>query len=158
MFWACEVPSALEATAVFMPMTRPELSTNGPPEFPGLMAASVWNMLVRFSVDGARRVAGLDRPALGRDDPLGDRRGAGREPERVADGHHGVPHLHVVGVAVGHRGQVGLVGDLQQGHVVGGIGVDQGGRQGLEAAVQGDGDGGGAGDDVVVGDHLAVRR
>ena len=50
MFWACEVPFELAATAVFMPMTLPELSTSGPPEFPGLMAASVWNMLVRVSV------------------------------------------------------------------------------------------------------------
>ena len=50
MFWACDVPSVLEATAVFIPMTMPELSTSGPPEFPGLMAASVWNMLVRVSV------------------------------------------------------------------------------------------------------------
>ena len=31
-------------------MTLPELSTSGPPELPGLMAASVWNMLVRVSV------------------------------------------------------------------------------------------------------------
>ena len=63
MFWACEVPSALDATAVFMPMTRPELSTRGPPEFPGLMAASVWNMLVRFSVEFPEAsLAWTDRP------------------------------------------------------------------------------------------------
>ncbi len=28
--------------AVFMPMTWPAMSTSGPPELPGLMAASVW--------------------------------------------------------------------------------------------------------------------
>ena len=28
--------------AVFMPMTLPDMSTSGPPELPGLMAASVW--------------------------------------------------------------------------------------------------------------------
>src|ERR1035438_3569779 len=28
--------------AVFMPMTWPAISTSGPPEVPGLMAASVW--------------------------------------------------------------------------------------------------------------------
>ena len=50
MSWACAVPSALEATAVFIPITVPELSTSGPPELPGLMAASVWNMLIRVSV------------------------------------------------------------------------------------------------------------
>ena len=40
----------MPATAVFMPMTWPELSISGPPEFPGLMAASVWIMSVRVSV------------------------------------------------------------------------------------------------------------
>src|SRR5664280_1692066 len=49
MFWAWDDPSALAATAVFIPMTLPELSTRGPPELPGLMAASVWNMLVSVS-------------------------------------------------------------------------------------------------------------
>ena len=44
------LPVELEATAVFMPMTCPWLSTSGPPEFPGLMAASVWSSPVRFSV------------------------------------------------------------------------------------------------------------
>ncbi len=36
MFWASP------ATAVFIPTTRPFDVTSGPPEFPGLMAASVW--------------------------------------------------------------------------------------------------------------------
>ena len=30
--------------AVFMPMTRPSRSANGPPELPGLIGASVWIM------------------------------------------------------------------------------------------------------------------
>ncbi len=34
--------SAAWAAAVLIPTTRPERSTRGPPEFPGLMAASVW--------------------------------------------------------------------------------------------------------------------
>ena len=29
-------------TAVLIPITRPRESSRGPPEFPGLMAASVW--------------------------------------------------------------------------------------------------------------------
>src|SRR5437660_9042730 len=33
-------------TAVFMPITWPPASTSGPPEFPGLIGASVWMRLV----------------------------------------------------------------------------------------------------------------
>ena len=42
-------PMPLEsvATAVLMPTTAPEASTSGPPEFPGLIAASVW---MRFEI------------------------------------------------------------------------------------------------------------
>jgi hypothetical protein len=35
-------PPELEKMAVLMPTSRPERSTNAPPELPGLMAASVW--------------------------------------------------------------------------------------------------------------------
>ncbi len=35
-------PPVRVAIAVFMPITSPSRFTNGPPEFPGLMAASVW--------------------------------------------------------------------------------------------------------------------
>ena len=38
MFWL------LPARAVLMPTTSPAALTSGPPEFPGLMAASVWSM------------------------------------------------------------------------------------------------------------------
>ena len=31
-----------EKIAVFMPITSPSMSTSGPPELPGLIAASVW--------------------------------------------------------------------------------------------------------------------
>ena len=37
-------------TAVFIPMTLPEASASGPPEFPGLRAASVWSSTVSRSV------------------------------------------------------------------------------------------------------------
>lgn len=39
-----EEPS--DAIAEFTPMTAPVASTRGPPEFPGLMAASVWSALI----------------------------------------------------------------------------------------------------------------
>ncbi len=49
MFWAGALPVLAEATAVSMPTTCPAESTRGPPEFPELMAASVWIMLCRVS-------------------------------------------------------------------------------------------------------------
>ena len=36
------------ATSVLIPMTRPAVSTSGPPLLPGLMAASVWIRPVRL--------------------------------------------------------------------------------------------------------------
>ena len=60
MFWASP------ATAVLMPTTSPAELTSGPPEFPGLMAVSVWRtcssrtpfsaVIVRFSADTIPRV------------------------------------------------------------------------------------------------------
>ena len=45
------MPCASVETAVLMPMTWPALLTSGPPELPGLMAASVWIRL--FSCSGS---------------------------------------------------------------------------------------------------------
>ena len=44
-------PWASVETAVLMPMTWPALLTSGPPELPGLMAASVWMRLRSVSAD-----------------------------------------------------------------------------------------------------------
>ena len=44
------IPWASWLTAVLMPMTWPALLTSGPPELPGLMAASVWIRLRSCSV------------------------------------------------------------------------------------------------------------
>ena len=41
------MPLESVATAVLMPTTAPEASTSGPPELPGLIAASVW---MRFEI------------------------------------------------------------------------------------------------------------
>ena len=48
--------SAGDAIAVLMPMTLPDESSNGPPELPGLIAASVWmtSCSVLFSVEIVR--------------------------------------------------------------------------------------------------------
>ena len=49
--FSAELPDGvLPAAAVFMPMTSPAELSNGPPEFPGLMAASVWISPPRVSV------------------------------------------------------------------------------------------------------------
>ena len=39
---AKQIPCAPAITAVLIPTTLPRESTSGPPEFPGLSAASVW--------------------------------------------------------------------------------------------------------------------
>ena len=72
--------------AVLMPTTSPSALTSGPPELPGLMAASVWMRCSR------RPPAVVDRAVLGRDDAAGDARLAA-EVEGVADGDHVVADL-----------------------------------------------------------------
>ena len=42
------MPLLSAAMAVLMPTTAPLASSSGPPELPGLMAASVWMRLLRF--------------------------------------------------------------------------------------------------------------
>ncbi len=65
-----------EAMRVVMPMTSPRELSSGPPELPGLMAASVW---MASSMGCPLRADGAD----GGDDAAGER---AAEPERVADG------------------------------------------------------------------------
>lgn len=45
------MPSAFDATAVFMPITWPDELRSGPPELPELIAASVWRRSVKVSDD-----------------------------------------------------------------------------------------------------------
>jgi len=68
------IPSACIAVAVLMPTTRPVSSRSGPPELPGLIAASVWMNRTRSAQrgvvaalspePGAFRGAAMDRPRL----------------------------------------------------------------------------------------------
>src|SRR5262249_60077842 len=55
-----------ERMAVVTPITRPAESSNGPPELPGLMAASVWITLVisRPPLVGRRRLSALMIPVV----------------------------------------------------------------------------------------------
>ena len=63
MFWE-DVPSLeVPATAVFMPITCADVSISGPPELPGLMAASVWMRFCRVSVAVPVPPAVTERPS-----------------------------------------------------------------------------------------------
>ena len=52
------MPLLFWAMAVLMPMTLPPASSSGPPELPGLIAASVW---MRFDSDSLLSVV-IERP------------------------------------------------------------------------------------------------
>ena len=141
-FWASAT------MAVFMPTTWPAALTSGPPELPGLMAASVW-MRPSSVTPSAVEVA-----VLGRHDPAGDGRLAA-EVEGVADGDHLVADLEVVGRAELGGHEVVDVLHLDQGEVVVGGAADQRGRV-LAAVGEHDGDVADAADHVGVGEHEPV--
>ena len=65
--WPPRLPPS-EAMAELMPMTAPLPSTSGPPELPGLMAASVWIALMKASSPSPPAVTGrlsaLTMPAV----------------------------------------------------------------------------------------------
>ena len=87
----CALPGS--AMAVLMPITRPCASTSGPPELPGLIAASVW-----MTSSNALAGVGPDLAVQARDDAA--RHGeTALQRERVADGDDVVADLDVVGVA-----------------------------------------------------------
>ena len=56
------MPLLPDAIAVLMPMTLPSASSSGPPELPGLIAASVW----------MRLLSGLSEPSVVIDRPVAD--------------------------------------------------------------------------------------
>ena len=74
---AKQIPCAGRIIAVLTPMTRPRASTSGPPELPGLSAASVW-MTLSIRRPGLRAQRAAERA----DDARGDR---ALEAVRVAD-------------------------------------------------------------------------
>ena len=120
------IPLLPEAMAVLMPMTLPSASRSGPPELPGLMAASVWMRLLSGSIGAV----GRDRPAGRGHDAAGDRVGVGAE--RAADRDDQLADLEGVGLAEGRGRQVRPV-DLDDGEV--GQGVDAVDGAGEDAAV-----------------------
>ena len=93
-----------------------------------------------------------DLPIQGTDNTGGF--GEGQLTQGVADGHHAVAHVQLVGVANDHGGQAGGI-DLQHGYIVALVIADELGVI-LGAVVGGDGDGGCAFNHVVVGQDIAV--
>ena len=135
-----------------MPTTSPRTFSSGPPELPGLIAASVWMHVGEASVRD--RQAARTRRA---DDA--DAHGVG-QAERIADGHHPVARRHLRRIAELHFGQIviRLLGQLDQRAVGQRVAAD---HLGLVAdvalvTVEIHLDLGGALDDVVVGEDVAV--
>jgi hypothetical protein len=114
------------------PITRPLPSSSGPPELPGLIAASVWIAL-----------AGRDRPL---------------QAERRSDRDRLVARFERVGVAQLERLQAAFDGariDLQHGEVARRVLAHQLGRDRLRVDADPDQEGAGALDHVVIGDDVA---
>ena len=123
---AKQIPCAEWMMAVLMPMTRPRLSTRGPPLLPGFRAASVWITLsTRWPVmlRSVRPRALIDPGRHGR-----------IEAERAADGHDELADAQPGRFAELRMGQSRGV-RLDDGEVGPGIGPDDAARD-LPAVVQ----------------------
>ena len=131
------------SSALLMPMTLPRESTSGPPELPGLMAASVW---MNVSPPRVRPGAIHGGDDAGGDGPL--------EPERVADGDRELTDLELVGVADRRDGDV-VVGDAHDGDVESRVAPEHGARH-LAAVGEPDLDLRRGADDVRVGEDHPV--
>ena len=141
---------AVGEMAVLMPITSPRMLSSGPPELPGLIAASV------CSTCAERPLATVERPLEAADDADADRV---REAERVADGHHPVAGLHLAESPNLISGSVWLgfsVSSMSALSVSGSRPTTCASYSSVVVlAVQRDGDLGGAFDDVVVGEDEA---
>ena len=140
------MPLLSAAMAVLMPTTLPSASSSGPPELPGLIAASVWMRLLRFSLPSAV----IERP-------LADTMPLVTEleyvPERAADGDDELADLERARVAERRRRQAVAL-DLDDREV--GQGVDAVDRAIEDAAVvELDREAVAALDDVAVGEDPA---
>jgi hypothetical protein len=97
-----------EAIMVLMPITSPREFSSGPPELPGLMAASVWI---------ASSIGAPSEPRMSRMELMMPRVMVPLRPKGIADGIDLLPHRQLARVGQRHRLQVGRV-DLQQRQVV----------------------------------------
>ena len=146
---AKQMPWAPAITAVLMPITSPREETSGPPELPGLSAASVWI------------TSSISRPVLERSDrPSAETTPAVTvefEAQGIADRHHELAAPQSLGVAQPRRRQGDVVDDSQQREVGVRI-VAQHARLDGARVGQRQPHGGGALHDVAVGEHQAVGR
>ena len=100
-------PSRRSAVRIeeLIPTTWPVMSTSGPPELPGLIAASVWIASVSGGLCRCRsrvcRSADRDRAVERADDAGGD---GGLQAERRPDRDHRLADLEVAGLADGRPG------------------------------------------------------
>src|SRR5581483_4412411 len=138
------MPWPVATMAVLMPMTSPRRFSSGPPELPGLMEASVDEVLVGRDPD----VGAPD----GADDADGDRL---IEPERIADGNGPFPHAESVGVAERGDTQLPIRVELDDRQVGLRVGADDASAH-LLLGCKPHGDAVGALDHVEVGEHVAA--
>ncbi len=137
-----------------MPTTSPRMFTSGPPELPGLIAASVW--IAGYVVLVPVPPSPTDTGTVQRAD---DAAGHGRlEAERRADGDDVLADVELAGLADRRGGQAGHVLGLDHREVGHRVGADDlGRRRGAVVEVHGDPAAAlGDLDDVVVGEDLAV--
>ena len=145
---AKQIPCAEWMIAVLMPITRPRLSSSGPPLLPGFRAASVWITLSTRWPVMLRKV----RPSALID--------AGRhrriEAERTADRHHELADAQARRFAELRMRQSRGIG-LHDRDVGPGVGPDHAARD-LSAVVQAHPHAARAAHDVMVGEQKAVGR
>ena len=135
--------------SVLMPTTSPAALSNGPPELPGLIAASVCSSPVRVGPWSGRivRSRAETMPA----ETVGE---VASMPSALPIATTGFADLEVRAAPDRDRLQAGVVGDTQQREiVVGGLADDLGAAEAAVAA--GDDDVGGALGDVEVREHVA---
>jgi hypothetical protein len=113
------LPDPRVAMEVLTPTTRPAVSTSGPPELPGLIAASVWTATCRAAVSEPGLPVGRAH------DPRGDR---AAQAQRRPDGQHRFVDPQVGGGAQRRRSREPCSRCAENGHVGRRVGADDLGR------------------------------
>ena len=136
-------------TAVLMPITSPREDTSGPPELPGLSAASVW------MTSSIMRPGGRAQRAPQRGNHARGHRGL--EAKRIADGDRELAAPQLLGVAERRERQAARGIGAQERKV--GVGIDaEQARLGGAAFGIGQANFARAVDDVSVGENKTVGR
>ncbi len=136
------------AMAVFMPISRPWLSKSGPPELPGLIAASIWmiDLIVRLLRAGSERFKLEMMPVVS----------VRSSPNGLPMANTCCPTFSLVeSPKIDREEQLRRGVDLDHGHVARDIAADDSGFM-LRAVEQRDLDFIGPFDDVIVGQDVAL--